>query len=496
MRPIVSSINCPNSNLSAFLTKILTSAYNTENDFYVKDSFAFSIFINDYKLPDDYVIVSFDVVSLFTNLPLDVIVTSLHKHWTEISQHTSLDFESFLKILKFIFDSNYFVFNDCFYKQIFGTPMGSKISPILVNFVLDDLVRDCLSSIPFNIPFVKRYVDDLLLALPKDQIQHVLTTFNGFNPNLQFTVEEERNNSIPFLDMVVMRDPSTNALCTKWYRKSMSSGRYINFHSYHHPRMKRNLVLALKNRVLGVSHPRYRKESLDTLKALLVENSYPTKYLNFLLYNLYHPLNIVLSNQNSHIPPIQGPQVGHDNPISNTSPPSEAPFLIYKTLPFIEDLTPRLLNIFKDFPVRIALCNVLPVSIVFSKLKTPVKPLEKSDIVYSISCCNCNKAYIGQTSRNLKSRITSHKSDINREVNSCGLAQHAIETRHKINWESAKVLDIERNFEKRIFLEMVHINNCANNLNKKSDINNLSSIYSYILRLDHEGFGNVSHLSI
>nr|CAI5832331.1 unnamed protein product [Callosobruchus analis] len=179
---------------------------------------------------------------------------------------------------------------------------------VSVSKTLDDFVRDCLSSIPFDIPFVKRYVDDLILALPKDQIQHVLATFNGVNPNVQFTVKEERDNSIPFLDMVVMRDPSTNALCTKWYRKSMSSGRYINFHSYHHPRMKRNLVLALKNRVLGVSHPRHRKESLDALKALLVENSYPVKYINLLLYNLFHPLNIEPSNQNGHRSLNQGSQ--------------------------------------------------------------------------------------------------------------------------------------------------------------------------------------------
>lgn len=44
-------------------------------------------------------------------------------------------------------DSNIYVFNYRYYKQIFGTHMGSKISPLLFNFVLDDLMSYCLEKI-------------------------------------------------------------------------------------------------------------------------------------------------------------------------------------------------------------------------------------------------------------------------------------------------------------------------------------------------------------
>lgn len=42
------------------------------------------------------------------------------------------------------------------YKQIFGTPMGSSISPILAQIILDDLLDECIPKLPFNLPFLKK----------------------------------------------------------------------------------------------------------------------------------------------------------------------------------------------------------------------------------------------------------------------------------------------------------------------------------------------------
>lgn len=75
--------------------------------------------------------------------------------------------------------------------------MGSKILPILVNFVLDDLAKDCLHYMPYYIPFVKRCVDGLLLAVPKDQIGTTLEFFNTYDRHIQLTVVEETNRAVP-----------------------------------------------------------------------------------------------------------------------------------------------------------------------------------------------------------------------------------------------------------------------------------------------------------
>ncbi|XP_072377245.1 uncharacterized protein [Diabrotica undecimpunctata] len=145
MRPIVSSLCPPNGPIAQLLTDILTNAYNLNNNFYIKDSFDFSSFINNFQLPQNYVLVSFDVTSLFTNLPLDLIISSVEKHWNEISQHTNIDLLHFKTLINFVFDSNIFIFNGVFYKQIFGSPMGSSLSPILSSYVMDDVISDCIN---------------------------------------------------------------------------------------------------------------------------------------------------------------------------------------------------------------------------------------------------------------------------------------------------------------------------------------------------------------
>lgn len=50
-----------------------------------------------------------------------------------------------------------------------------------------------------------------------------------------------------------------------------------------------------------------------------------------------------------------------------------------------------------------------------------------------------------------------------------------------MDFQNSKILEIEPNYKKRLFLEMVHINRNPNTLNFKNDVENLSSIYSYIL---------------
>ncbi|XP_072398197.1 uncharacterized protein [Diabrotica undecimpunctata] len=284
MRPILSSINAPNINVAQFLTDILSQAYNYKNDFNIVDSFQFSEFINNYQLPREYVLVSFDVVSLFSNLPLSSVVTSLRNHWNEIQPHSPVSWEIFSELLKLTFDTNYLIFNDKYYRQIFGTPMGSSIFPILVNFVLDDLINESISKLDFQVPFVKRYVDDLILATPPDKILSTLSVFNSVDPHLQFTCELEVDNSIPFLDMRIIRTHS-NTLGNTWYRKDMASNRFLNYHSTHPIRYKHNLVQALSFRVHTLTHTRYKRESLDLLKSILIDNSYPISIINRYLFS-------------------------------------------------------------------------------------------------------------------------------------------------------------------------------------------------------------------
>lgn len=90
--------------------------------------------------------------------------------------------------VRLVLDSTFFVFNDVLYKQTFGTPIGSPLSPVLADLVLQDLEESAISRLPLILPMYYRYVDDVILAAPP-LFSDILSTFNSFNKRLQFTME-------------------------------------------------------------------------------------------------------------------------------------------------------------------------------------------------------------------------------------------------------------------------------------------------------------------
>jgi len=84
----------------------------------------------------NYILASLDVVSLFTNVPIDLILNSIEKRWVHISTKTNISKEEFVTTVKFILNSIFFTFNNKFYKQIFSTLMGSPLSPIIADIVM------------------------------------------------------------------------------------------------------------------------------------------------------------------------------------------------------------------------------------------------------------------------------------------------------------------------------------------------------------------------
>lgn len=74
----------------------------------------------------------------------------------------------------------FFIFNEVYYKQVFETPLGPVISSTAPNFVY------AINKLTFFAPFIKKNVDDFLLALPIDELDAALQIFNSYNTDIQF----------------------------------------------------------------------------------------------------------------------------------------------------------------------------------------------------------------------------------------------------------------------------------------------------------------------
>ncbi|EZA46747.1 hypothetical protein X777_02184 [Ooceraea biroi] len=90
---------------------------------------------------------------------------------------------------------------------------------------------------------------------------------------------------------------------------------------------------------------------------------------------------------------------------------------------------------------------------------------------------NCNATYVGQTSRQLKIRISEHKNHILRNTDTHSvITEHRLSLNYEFDWENFRILD-ERFLAKRLISEMIYIKLQENGLNLQIDTESLHNVY-------------------
>ena len=137
---------------------------------------------------------SFDVVSLFTSIPTNLTVQVARRELesdTSLPERTGLSVNDITDLLSLCLDATFLSFRGKVYQQVHGTAMGSPVSVVVANLVMEDIKERALSTFHPPPQFWKRYADDTCAALPPDQIHPFLDHLNRIEPCVQFTVEEE-----------------------------------------------------------------------------------------------------------------------------------------------------------------------------------------------------------------------------------------------------------------------------------------------------------------
>ena len=70
----------------------------------------------------------------------------------------------------------------------------------------------------------------------------------------------------------------------------------------------------------------------------------------------------------------------------------------------------------------------------------------------------CSKVYISQTGRTMEDHLKEHKRALTSgNTAQSGVAEHAVEQMHEINWKEAEVVDSHPYYRQRCVLEAWHI---------------------------------------
>ena len=349
----------------------------------------------------------------------------------DIYQRTKLTETELLKLFSLCFDATHFQFNNKFYKQVTGTPMGSPASVVIAEIVMQKIEEQIMPLIQNFSLFWYRYVDDVITCMDKDEIQNALSAINSINSNIQFTIEMEQNACLNFLDLKINGDAMGN-LSFGVYRKPTHTDRYLNYNSSHPLEHKNSVIRSLIHRADKLCDNDTKKDEFKHIKNVLQINQYPLKQINKVSQATLNQRN------NSQVPP----------PNAN---------LKYIPVPYVHGVSERLGRMFKKFDRKIVHKPTNTIKNQLCHLKDRRKNVDKAGVVYQLDCTQCTAKYIGETGRQAKDRMKEHQKDISNCKPASKIFQHVNNNpSHSFDFDNLRVLANEKNLHVRRHLEGVH----------------------------------------
>ncbi|XP_068699268.1 uncharacterized protein [Montipora foliosa] len=283
LRPIVSCVNTLAYGLSAYLANIV-SHLTGNSGFTVTNSAHFVSNISSEIILDNEIMVSFDVESLFTNIPIDAAVQTALKKLEDdpsLADRTTLTPFQIADLLNFVLRSTYFQYNGSIYEQLEGAAMGGPVSAVIANLYMESFEQQAITTSAYKPRIWKRYVDDTFTILDRGNVDSFLQHLNNQQPSIRFTMETENDYKLAFLDTAVSREPD-GRLTTSVYRKPTHTDQYLAYDSHHPQSVKRGIVncqVPLRARQTSRNKTLCYLQGEETPVSVLVSNGYPLSFL-------------------------------------------------------------------------------------------------------------------------------------------------------------------------------------------------------------------------
>ena len=222
--------------------------------------------------------VSFDIVSLFTAIPVEKACERIHtKLETDVTltSRTKLTIDSIISLLCFTLTNSFFTHNSTIYKQVHGCAMGKPVSPLIANLYMEE-IEECAITNTANPPKEwDCYVDDVFSIMKKDAVSTFHNELNSIDPHISFTIEHETDRQIAFTISHISGTITTNV-----YRKPTHIDRYLDFKLHHDKKRTISTFATLLHRTTSTPNTAEGK-AIETKKVVeaLMSNGYPRKFI-------------------------------------------------------------------------------------------------------------------------------------------------------------------------------------------------------------------------
>ena len=229
-------------------------------------------------------------------------------------------------------------------------------------------------------------MDDIfILTNDQKQADALFKSLSKLHPSLAFTMEEEVEKSLPYLDVLVER--SNNSFVTSVYRKPTFDGQYIPWDSFCPMQRKINLISCFVHRALKICSASKLDDEIKTISSIFLHLGYPE-------FVIKRTIRITLE-RNSKPRPFG---------------PAKCP--VYLRLPFIGPITARfekqlksaVNNTFGSVRLRVVYQTKKPLS----GIRKDYSPIQEMNNTIYYFKCHCDSEYIGRSSQRFHRRREQH----------------------------------------------------------------------------------------
>ncbi|XP_018574492.1 uncharacterized protein LOC108913427 [Anoplophora glabripennis] len=191
-----------------------------------------------------------------------------------------------MDLAKVCIKSTFFAFQYQFYEQTEGAVMGSPLSPVLANIYIEAFEKKALESTTLKPKCWYRYVDDTFIISPqgRNTVADFLDHVHGIHPDIQFTMEVEKNPALPFLDVLVERKPDVQPP----------------------PNPETGDHKQLDHRAWIISEPRYLAQELAHLRTALRGNDYTARNIERAIRGRHMPMEKQEYLATTYLPYVKG----------------------------------------------------------------------------------------------------------------------------------------------------------------------------------------------
>ena len=384
LRPILSMTSSSLHELGKWLADLLQSVLERFSSHCISDLFTFAKTMQNLDIDPNVFMCSFDVFSLFTNVPLDeTIKICSDALYDDSDLQPLISKDVFVELMKSAISSVKLSFNNTVYKQTDGVAMGSPLGPALANIFIG-YYEEKLFAQTQKPPTYFRYVDDTFAIFDREaEADKFPTKLICLHPSLKFTFEKEKDKCLSFLDVYVERtdirfETSGN------HRNPTFTGQYLRWESFSPLKRKINLISTLVHRAQIIFTKRTFNGEIKQIKKILLDNGSPKNVINAQIAKKIAKFFTLKRFDPEKCPAyLRVPWIG--KPFTNLE----------------KEVKTAVESCFGSVSTRLVFTSkrMLPVA-----RKDVLPTTQKSFVIYEYKC-HCDSRYVGRTSQRLQNRF-------------------------------------------------------------------------------------------